>query len=342
MTDNKGNPSGIPQETLHKIEAQTEKRAAGKLRKETEALKEQLDMTNQQIGILLNAQNHLDDTVPRIKAMKRVASQSTAVAIASDWHIEEVVYKDRVNGLNEFNPKIADKRINMFFERLVYLTDIQRNATDIDTLVLGLLGDFITGYIHEELEETNSMSPAEALVWVLPRILEGFRYLKATGNFKRIIVPCCVGNHARTTKKKRVKTMTQNSYEWILYHVLAMSVEGVEFHIAQGYHQMMDIYDQKVRCHHGDSIRYGGGVGGITIPVNKKIAQWDKSVRADLDLFGHYHQTIFERKWICNGSLIGYSEFANQIGAEYEPPQQAFFLMKPGRSRTIHAPIFLD
>jgi hypothetical protein len=341
MADGK---KGLPlsEELRWKIDATTSKKKSRAANREVEELREQLDLTRKEMAVLMGATDHAEDTVPQIKAHKRKKEQSTAIAVASDWHVEEPVFLDRTNGLNEFDMEIAAKRIEIFFERLVYLTNTQRHSTDIDTLVLALLGDFITGHIHEELAETNENSPTEALMWVLPRIIEGIRFLKEEGGFKRIILPCCVGNHARTTQKRRIKTLVQSSYEWILYHVLQMSVEGCEFHIAKGYHQFLNVYDQTIRCHHGDSIRYHGGVGGITIPVNKKIAQWDKSVTADLDLFGHYHQSIYERKWISNGSLIGYSEFANQIGAEYEPPQQAFFLMKPERGRTIHAPIFLD
>ena len=338
--DKKGLP--LSEELRWKIDATTSKKKSRKANQEAEHLREQLDLTRKEMAVLMGAQEAAGETVPKIKAHKRKMEQSTAVAVASDWHVEEPVFGDRINNLNEFNMEIADKRITIFFERLVYLTNTQRHSTDIDTLVLGLLGDFITGSIHDELAETNEASPVEALMWVLPRIIEGIRFLKTEGGFKRIILPCCCGNHSRTTDKRRVKTLVQTSYEYILYHVLQMSVEGCEFHIAKGYHQLISVYDLIVRCHHGDAIRYGGGVGGITIPVNKKIAQWDKSVTADLDLFGHYHQSIYERKWISNGSLIGYSEFANQIGAEWEPPQQAFFLMKPNRGRTIHAPIFLD
>lgn len=332
----------MSEELRWKIESTTSKKRSVQAGKEVEELREQLDMSQKEMAILMGARDSVEDTVPQIKEKKHKREQSTAVAVASDWHVEEPVFRDRTNGLNEFNMEIANQRITTFFEKIVYLTDTQRHSTDIDTLVLGLLGDFITGHIHEELAETNELSPTEALMWVLPRIIEGIRFLKSNGGFKKIVLPCCVGNHARTTQKRRVKTLVQSSYELILYHVLQMSIEGCEFHIAKGYHQFVKIYDKTVRCHHGDSIRYAGGVGGITIPVNKKIAQWDKSVPADIDLFGHYHQSIYERKWISNGSLIGYSEFANGIGAEWEPPQQAFFLMKPKRGRTIHAPIFLD
>jgi hypothetical protein len=76
--------------------------------------------------------------------------------------------------------------------------------------------------------------------------------------------------------------------------------------------------------------------------VEKAIAAWNKGIRADLDVFGHWHQSQQNPKWICNGSLIGYNAYSVAIKAPYEPPSQTFFLMDKERGRTITAPIFLD
>ena len=86
-------------------------------------------------------------------------------------------------------------------------------------------------------------------------------------------------------------------------------------------------------------MRYGGGVGGLTIPVNKAIAQWDKLHQVDLDVFGHFHQFMDGGKFISNGSLIGYNAYAMSIKAGFEPPKQAMFLIDKKRFKTFVAPI---
>lgn len=93
---------------------------------------------------------------------------------------------------------------------------------------------------------------------------------------------------------------------------------------------------------HGHAIRYGGGVGGIYIPINKAIAQWDKSERADLTVFGHFHQQRDGGNFICNGSLIGYSSFAQSIKADFEKPKQCLFLIDSKRGKTCTWPILVD
>ena len=97
-----------------------------------------------------------------------------------------------------------------------------------------------------------------------------------------------------------------------------------------------------LRFHHGDAIRYEGGVGGLTIPANKAIAQSNKSRTAYLDIFGHYHQMLDGGKFVSNGSLIGYNPYAIRIKASYEEPKQVFFLMERDKGKTAVYPIFVS
>jgi hypothetical protein len=269
-------------------------------------------------------------------------NEATAVAVGGDWHSEETVDPRTVNGLNEFSLDIADRRITRFFQAIVRLTEIERSGTKIENLVLALLGDLITGEIHEELEENNGLSATQTVLWLRKRIVGGLRYLLKHGGYKRIVVVCNYGNHGRNTKKPRHATGAAHSYEWMLYQVLREDVPEVEWVIADGYFAFFDIYGRTFRFHHGDNVQYGGGVGGLTIPTEKAIAQWNKSRPVYCDIFGHHHQAMQNPRWICNGSLIGYGPYSLAIKAGYEPPQQTFFLVDSKRGRTGTWPIFLE
>ena len=267
--------------------------------------------------------------------------EATAVAIASDWHVEETVDPKNVNGLNEFNLDIAEKRINKFFKNVVRLTEIQRKGAKIDRLVLVLGGDLMTGYIHDELRETNSLSPTQTVIWLQDRIATGLELLSK--NFSEIVIPCVMGNHGRTTLKPRHATSAANSYEWMLYKTLEKYLSGkATWQVADSYHLFVEIYNKLLRVHHGDGLRYQGGIGGLTIPVEKAIAAWNKSITADLDIFGHWHQSQQNPKWVCNASLIGHNAYAIAIKAGYEPPSQTYFIYDKKHGRTVTAPIFLD
>lgn len=265
----------------------------------------------------------------------------TVVAVASDWHVEEMVDGKTINGLNEFSLAIAEKRINSFFANIVAMTEVQRHGAKIDRLVLILGGDLMTGYIHEELQEQNALSPTQTVLWLQDRIASGLDLLAK--HFEEIIIPCVYGNHGRTTRKPRHSTGAANSYEWMLYHVMAKQLaDKATWHVSNGYHLLLDLYGKTLRIHHGDGLKYQGGIGGLTVPVEKAIAAWNKGIVADLDIFGHWHQSQQNPKWVCNGSLIGFNAYSVAIKASYEPPSQTYFLFDPKYGRTGTFPIILE
>ena len=238
--------------------------------------------------------------------------------------------------------RVAEARIQRLLENLLYLIKLNRHGTRIDTLVLQMLGDFMTGFIHMELVESNTLQPVQAILWLHERISGFLKAVLEHSGCRQIIAVCTVGNHGRTTEKKRINTRVENSYEWLLFKMLAKQFPEIDWRIADGYFVYLPVFDAVWRHHHGDDLNYQGGVGGITIPVNKAIAQWDKTKRADYDWFGHWHQRVVMRKWQCNSSLIGYSAHALSIKAEFERPSQNFSLWEKDHGLTITTPIFVE
>ena len=82
---------------------------------------------------------------------------------------------------------------------------------------------------------------------------------------------------------------------------------------------------------------------GALATVRKALAAWDKSIRADLTVFGHFHQRIDGGDFMCNGSLIGFNAYAQSIKASFEQPQQSFYLIsaRNGGEKSITAPIWV-
>lgn len=283
--------------------------------------------------------------VPSIKAKATSDSESTAVMVLSDWHYEENIEPESVNGLNKFTVDIAKKRVTTCFQNSVELLKLFRTNTEITNCVIALLGDFITNSIHEELVAINEKTPADAIVDVYSLIVAGFEFLQEEFPDMHFTVICKVGNHSRTTRKVHVSTETGNSWEYVMYYFLAQHFKNnsaFDFILEKNYLTYFKVYEYVLRFHHGHQVKYNGGVGGITIPVKKAIAQWDKSRSADIDVFGHFHQTVIDKNFICNGSLIGYSPYAVAIKAEYEKPSQTMFLINKKYGRTLVAPIFLE
>lgn len=306
--------------------------------------------------ILLERIEELETLVEAVKVIEEVSyhklggvasstGEATAVVLASDWHTEELVEAGTVNDLNHFDLKVSEERMDLFFRNIAKLIRSKQKSVKIRQLILALIGDFISGSIHDELAETNLLPPADALVRVQNKIASGIRFLLQETDVD-IVCPCHSGNHARMTKKQRYASERGNSLEYIMYHNLANHFQNekrVKFIISPGYHSYVDVHGYVIRFHHGHGLRYQGGIGGLYIPTNKAIAQWNKARRADLDCFGHWHQFRDGGNFICNGSLIGYNAFALAIKADYEKPKQAFFLVNLERQeKTDVCPIWLE
>lgn len=294
----------------------------------------------------------LDLPFSRLKEIEIIphakGSEATAVMMYSDAHFEKRIEAHTVNGLNEYNLDIAKKRNDRFFERCIRLLNIFRKDIEIKDVVLWLGGDFIDGYIHEENKETNELSPTEAILYATDRLTEGINFILNHGRLHKLYVVCNYGNHSRTTDKVQHSTGYANNYEWLMYEWLEKqygSSKTIQFNIPKGYFGYLKIYDKVVRYHHGNYLRYLGGSGGLYIPTNKAISNWNIQNRADLDIFGHFHQLkldVGSDNFLVNGSVCGFDPYAISIKAKYEPPRQGFFLLDKTRGKTITAPIILE
>jgi len=270
-------------------------------------------------------------------------SEATPVLVASDWHAEESVGPE-VGGLNTYSLEIAQARAVKFFQSGLRLIRLLQQDVKIESAILALLGDFISNQIHEaENAEINGLHPTQAIGFVKSLLVSGIDFLLEHSALS-FVVPCHSGNHARTTKTTRFSAENGHSLEYMLYLWLAdyyRSEPRIQFVISGGMHSYVTVYDSVIRFQHGHAIKYGGGVGGIFIPAYKAIAQWNKAKRADLDVFGHFHQSKDGGNFICNGSLIGYNAFALSIKADFETPRQSLFLMDKRRGRTCTWPILV-
>lgn len=295
----------------------------------------------------LNALRAGIDTTYHIKPHEgQGTSEGTPIIVASDWHVEETVTSAQVSGLNEFNLEIADARITRFWQASLKLVQKHLNpGIQIREVVLALLGDFITSQIHgAENAEANSLLPVDAIVWVQNRIIAGIEFWLNHSPYT-LVIPCKVGNHARTTFKPRFGSENGHSLETLMYTLLAAHFRNeprIKFVIDNGYHTYVQVYDQTVRFHHGHALKYQGGIGGLFIPAYKAVGAWSKARWADLDIFGHFHQSKDGGSFLCNGSLIGYNAFALSIKADFEKPKQTLLLMDKKRGRTSVWPILLE
>jgi len=322
-----------------KIQGLTEKEKVTK-KKYQEALKE-VEMLESKVKAVTALHKNPKHLVIKKSAPSKKA-EATYVALFSDWHIEEEVTFDQTSGLSEYNLDISKARAAQCFSRLLRLIEIEQQNTPINTAVIALLGDFISGDIHEDTSKSALLESAFAIVRARDYISSGIHYLLENSDLKLKIV-AHTGNHGRKGMGQLIANEAGNSLEYLMYHFLSVEFadeERVEFYIPKGYHSYLTLYDNyTIRFHHGHAIRYGGGVGGITVPVYKAIANWNDGRKADIDCFGHFHQAFDGETFICNGSMIGYNAYGLYIKAKFQEPKQMCFAVHSRLGKILTRPI---
>lgn len=308
-------------------------------------LSSELDIAEQRAAFVASLG---DPSEPTIRSAKPIRTKATAtpILVLTDWHAEETVGRDTTDGLNEYSLDICAARVRTTIARFLLLLSLTRGASKVDHLVLALLGDFITGYIHPELVEVNSLSPTEATLFTQDLLHEVLQTLLREAGIKRIVVPCCFGNHGRTGEKIKISTGAKNSYEWLLYRNLERyyaKESRVEWRITNGYHCWVEIQKRKFRFHHGDAIRYMGGVGGISVPTNQRIMKANANREpAYFDVFGHWHQFNYCEpfSWVSAPCLIGYTPYGIYKSLPYSEPGQLYMVVDRTRGITECKKIF--
>lgn len=341
--------SGIkqPKNYKEKIAILTEKKKKEQETKLDKKFNDFLINENERLQDELNASlqlNSVETYEIKYKPLSR-DTESIAVVLASDWHCEEEVKPEVVNHRNKYNLNIAKQRAEQFFQNTLKLVEKERNATNIDTLILALLGDFITGYLRDENRENNLLQPIDASIYAEEILVSGIEYLLKNSDLK-LIIPCHSGNHARTTKKIHHSTETGNSLEFFMYHHIKnhfRNEKRVQFIISPSSLSYVDVFGYVICFQHGHNINYQGGIGGLTIPANKAIAQWQKSQHADLYCFGHHHTQFDGGSFIANGSMIGWNAYAIASKCSYDVPKQTFFLInRKYKTKTVVTPILFS
>lgn len=281
-----------------------------------------------------------------IKKHKAKSDIATAMAFASDWHLDEIVSPSQMGGCNAFNRAIAEVRVRNFFDNVERLCHGFIKGIEYDGLYLLLGGDLFSGNIHEELKETNESTIIESVLYWAPVIVAGIKYL--ADRFKHVHVPCVVGNHGRLSRKPIAKNRAQDNFDFLLYNMLAMLLkddERITWDIAAAADTVFTVQDTDFCLTHGDQFKGGSGISGPATPWALGDHRKRKKFQGigtpyDMLVFGHWHTlTLGLYGMIVNGALKGYDEYAYISNFPFESPQQALWLVQPGKAVTGRWPV---
>ncbi len=327
------------EQTIHKTQTQ-------KHRQESEHLVKRIIELERDLALMQNIKDY-DPVIYDIPAPKKNNThEATAIYQWSDWHVDELVDPDTVNGMNAYNKEIARKRAFKLFENSIKLTDTQRSGVKIDNAVLHLGGDGIGGYIHPELMQTNTMSPLEGIFYCKDLMASGIEYFLQHGKFKKITIVTSRGNHPRLTPKMQFANDYSMNLEIFLYYSLMEHFKhekNIQFKVEKSELSYLNVYDRVLRFFHGHQVKFKGGVGGLTVPLFKQLLRWDQNMPAYYNFMCDKHcYSIPTPNCQLNGALKGFDAFAVSHGFSYQPPLQSFTLLDSKRGITVKAPIFCE
>lgn len=285
----------------------------------------------------------------RLPASGRVrAGRQVPTLLASDWHWGEVVDPRQINGVNEYNLTIAQRRARALIERTVMLLKQYMVDTSYPGIVFALGGDMLSGDIHDELSQTNERPTMPALLDLMGVLIWCIRTL--ADEFGHVFIPCVTGNHGRNTKKPRAKQRAYTNFDWLLYQFLSKTFEGdkrVRFLIPDGTDAHWAVFGHRYCLTHGDQFRGGDGMIGALGPIargdhKKRSRNGQIDLGFDTLLMGHWHQLMMLQRFIVNGSLKGYDEYADANNFGFEVPQQALWITHADHGITFSMPVHLE
>lgn len=256
--------------------------------------------------------------------------------LLSDLHCGEVVVPEAVNGLNEFNWEVLQRRIASIEQALL---SFQANRPyPIEELHLWLLGDNLSGIIHEELAETNEFPVAEQ-AWRVAMLIGQF-IERLVPHFKRIVVKGVAGNHPRVGKPHSSKQVF-DSFDWLGYMIIDTHLQNypsVSCEFPRSGFLVADVAGMNWLLWHGDGVRTsmpGVPWGGIMRRWNELRKQYaQQGTLLDGLAVGHFHQAnLVQGSIAMNGSVIGLNEYGLKNFGSGEKPTQLLLTFLPEKRR---------
>jgi hypothetical protein len=324
-------------------------RSVQELRAENRVLHRAVDVLEEHLAV----RKALEEAIskPPVIRYKRKSKGDPIIPIAfqSDEHYDETFTLEQTGGLNEQNPEIAEEKVRTYVRRLIRL--IQREALDnpVPYVVLPMMGDMIAGELHPKDERVSPMTPTEAarFAYRMKRII--IDSLLSELDVERFVVPCVDGNHGRSTAKRTPGLNQRYSHEHDVYLRLAdfyleAGEDRIEFYVPQSDFAVLEIASGFRLCiTHGDSVRGGGGIGGLAPSLLRAVSRWREAFPAELYALGHFHQ-LWDLGSVCvNPSAVGYNPFAASIGLAPSPAAQLFTSLHTGRNmRATTCPVWVQ
>ncbi|MAG73656.1 hypothetical protein CL620_05030 [archaeon] len=222
------------------------------------------------------------------KKDRRTKGEEVAVAVLADWQLAKVT--------PDYNSEICEDRVEIFAQKVVDLTNIQREDHPVKKLHVWVLGDIVEG----ELIFPGQCFLVDGGLYRQvtvdgPRIMSTF--LKTMlENFESVHVSCVIGNHGAIGGRSKRDHDPETNADRMLYRIVNLMFESeprITFDIPDGggernWYTIDRIGEYSCLLCHGDQFRSFGSFH----PFQKKVYGWKVgAIKEDFkDVFcGHWH-----------------------------------------------------
>ena len=257
----------------------------------------------------------LPRSLPEMKLGTNGKDTREAIFIWSDWHAFEVVESDQMEGFNSYNMKVLLGRLWNLVRGCLKIVESSRRSYDIDVLNIDLLGDMVSGDIHQELRETNELPQLQTVLLLAHVTAQAVAMLAP--HFEKIRMFGLVGNHGRTTIKPVFKNKILTNYDYLFYQILSMYLrdyikEGkLEFNIPISSECVTIRKDWAFLLGHSDQIKAWSGFPVYGFFRDNAKQQKLRKLRSVLS------KNDFDSKSDINGAIANMETARNISGYDY-------------------------
>lgn len=272
-----------------------------------------------------------------------------SILMLSDFHLGEIVDRNELHNINEFNSEIFFKRLQRIFKYFIKYNQ----KFQIQECYILFLGDLFSGSHHPELMKTNEQSDVECIFMLQDFIIS--QLIEISQFFSKIHVHFVVGNHGRIPQgKPEYKKSSIMNYEYIfakqiqMYfdllqkNVLKENEYKIEIAISPALFDVISVAGRKFLITHGHILSSGSksfaGIPyyGLSMSASKLDGAFKELQHLNFSdiLCGHLHCTSKVKTPIgniyINGSLIGVSDFALYNMKVIGYPEQTMLICENG------------
>ena len=294
------------------------------------------------VAAIREAVNGMPSVIPnKVSIPKSKVSEEAAVLLISDSHVGEVVDYNEMMGLAQYDFKTFTIYAQFLVDTVLDIIGKMRSGFNIQDLHIHMLGDMVSGIIHEEFMETNDPNIFHSTfgtAHVFAQVV-----CELAPHFRRIYIDGCIGNHGRYGKEVKFK-QKWNNWDYIVYTALAtllVNQKNVTCNFPHAAFIKKDIYGFTHFLSHGDGItqHYGipyYGVKKMTGNITSAFAARGEYI--NFFNLGHFHTKATEERYagevLMNGSWKGGDEYSFHKLHVAGEPKQVMYGVHPTRGKS--------